>query len=81
MNRKGLAFKFMFPVTMALAALLGAVIWGVSAYQTAQSEQAFEDLLSSLAVASRVMIHSEAEAYCKRRGLSLIHISEPTRPY
>ena len=64
MNRKGLSFKFMFPVTMALAALLGAVIWVVSAYQTAQSEQAFEDLLSSLAVASRFMIHSEAEDYC-----------------
>ena len=70
MNRKGLAFKFMFPVTMALAALLGAVIWGVSAYQTTQSEHAFEDLLSSLAVASRFMIHSEAEDYCKRRGMS-----------
>ena len=76
MNRKGLSFKFMFPVTMALAALLGAVIWGVSAYQTAQSEQAFEDLLSSLAVASRVMIHSEAEAYCKRRGMTFHRVVE-----
>ncbi len=78
MNRKGLAFKFMFPVTMALAALLGAVIWGVSAYQTAQSEHAFEDLLSSLAVASRFMIHSEAEDYCKRRGMTFHRNPEGT---
>jgi hypothetical protein len=76
MNRKGLSFKFILPVTLALAGLLGAVIWGVSAYQTAQSEQAFEDLLSSLAVASRVMIHSEAEAYCKRRGMTFHRVLE-----
>ena len=76
MNRKGLSFKFMLPVTLALAGLLGAVIWGVSAYQTAQSEKAFEDLLSSLAVASRFMIHSEAEDYCKRRGMTFHRVLE-----
>ena len=70
MNRKGLALKFFLPVALSLAALLGLVIWGVSAYQTAQAEKAFEENLTSLAVSSRSMLHADAEDYCKSRGMT-----------
>ena len=76
MNRKGLAFKFILPVAVALAVLLGAVIWGVSSYQTAQAEQAFEEHLTSLALASRFMIHAEARDYCTSRGMTFHRVRE-----
>ncbi len=76
MNRKGLALKFFLPVALSLAALLGVVIWGVSAYQTAQTEQAFEEQLTSLAVASRSMFHADAEDYCRSRGLDFHRVRE-----
>ena len=70
MNTKGLALKFFLPVALALATLLGLVIWGVSAYQTSQAEKAFEENLTSLAVASRSMFHADAEEYCQSRGMT-----------
>ena len=70
MNRKGLALKFFLPVALSLAALLGAVIWVASSYQTAQAEKAFEEHLTSLASASRSMFHADAEDYCRSRGMS-----------
>ncbi len=70
LNRKGLALKFFLPVATALAVLLGLVIWGVSAYQTSQAEKAFEENLTSLAVASRSMFHQDAEEYCQSRGMT-----------
>jgi methyl-accepting chemotaxis protein len=70
MNTKGLALKFFLPVALSLAALLGLVIWGVSTYQTSQAEKAFEENLTSLAVASRSMFHQDAEEYCQSRGMT-----------
>ncbi len=70
MNRKGLARKFFLPVALSLATLLGFVIWGVTEYQTAQTETAFEENLTSLAVASRSMFHADAEEYCRSRGMT-----------
>ncbi|GLH72550.1 hypothetical protein GETHLI_10520 [Geothrix limicola] len=69
MKSKGLALKFFLPVSVALAALLAIVIWGLSAYQTSQAEKAFEEHLTSLAVASRSMFHADAEEYCRTRGM------------
>jgi len=76
MNRNGLAFKFFLPVAASLLVLLGLVIWGVSAYQTAQADQAFEAQVTSLAVASRSMFHAEAEDYCKQRGMTFHRVRE-----
>ncbi len=70
MNRKGLARKFFVPLAASLAVLLGLVIWGVSAYQTSQAEKAFEEHLTSLAIASRSMFHADAEEYCQSRGMT-----------
>ena len=76
MNRKGLTFKFILPVALALMALLGAVIWAVSSYQTTQAEKAFEEHLTSLALASRFMIHAEAREYCTSRGMTFHRVRE-----
>ena len=70
MNRNGLALKFLLPVVLSLAAILGVAIWLVSSYQTSQAEKSFEDNLSSLATASNSMFHADAEDYCKKRGMS-----------
>ncbi|MDR3684805.1 MAG: methyl-accepting chemotaxis protein [Geothrix sp.] len=80
MNRKGLALKFFLPVTLSLAVLLGLVIWGVSAYQTAQAEKAFEENLTTLAVSSRSMLHADAEEYCKTHGMTFHQIMKDDHP-
>jgi len=76
MKRKGLALKFFLPVALALAALLGLAIWGASAYQTSQAEKAFEEQLTSLAVASRSMFHADAEDYCQTRGMAFHRVQD-----
>ncbi|MFN7957798.1 MAG: methyl-accepting chemotaxis protein [Holophagaceae bacterium] len=63
-------------MSLALAALLGLVIWGVSAYQISQGEKAFEEHLTSLAVASRSMFHADAEEYCRTRGMTFHRVAE-----
>ncbi len=80
MNRKGLALKFFLPVTLALATVLGLVIWGVSSYQTAQAEQAFEENLTTLAVSSRSMLHADAEEYCKTHGMTFHQVMKDDHP-
>jgi len=75
MNRKGLALKFFLPVSMALATLLGLVIWGVSAYQISQAEKAFTEHLTSLAVASGSMFHADAEDYCRTRAMTFHRVA------
>jgi len=76
MKRKGLALKFFLPVTLALAALIGLAIWGVSSYQTTQAEKAFEEHLTSLAAASNSMFHADAEEYCRTRGMTFHRVQE-----
>jgi len=80
MNRKGLALKFFLPVAMALAVVLALVIWGVSAYQTAQAEKAFEENLTTLAVSSRSMLHADAEEYCKTHGMTFHSVMKEDHP-
>jgi methyl-accepting chemotaxis protein len=76
MKTKGLALKFFLPVAMALAVILGLAIWGASSYQVSQSEKAFEEQLSSLAVASRSMFHADAEDYCRARSMGFHRVPE-----
>lgn len=76
MNRNGLALKFFLPVAFSLAALLGLAIWGATTYQTGQAERAFEEHLTSLAVASRSMFHADAEDYCRSRGMTFHRVLE-----
>jgi len=59
----------MFPVGSALAVVMVLVIWAVSAAQTRTAEAAFKAHLTSLAAASRFMIHSAAADYCRSRGM------------
>ena len=76
MNRNGLFFKFFMPVGLSLAVLLGLVIWGAGAYQAGRMERAFEDHLGALAMASGSMFHSEAEEYCRSRGMRYHRVGE-----
>ncbi|WP_306591893.1 methyl-accepting chemotaxis protein [Geothrix sp. 21YS21S-4] len=76
MNRNGLALKFFLPVAASLAVLLGVAIWAATAYQTRNVEQAFEEHLTSLAVGSRSMVHSEAEDYCRSQGMAFHRVEE-----
>jgi len=80
MNRKGLALKFLLPVATALAVVIGLVIWGVSAYQTAQTEKTFEENLTTLAVSSRSMLHADAEEYCKTHGMTFHQVMKDDHP-
>ena len=76
MNRMGLAFKFMVPVGVTLALILGLVFWGLGAFQSRQAERAFEDHLTSLAGASRSMFHAAAEEYCGSRGMAFHRVKD-----
>ncbi len=69
MNRKGLAFQFLVPVLATLAVVCAGVIFLVTEAQTRQAERAFEEHLTSLAIASGSMVHSEADEYCKANGM------------
>jgi methyl-accepting chemotaxis protein len=80
MKRNGLALKFFLPVSLALAVIFGFVIWGVSAYQTSQTEKAFEENLTTLAVSSRSMLHADAEEYCRTRGMTFHQVMKKDHP-
>jgi methyl-accepting chemotaxis protein len=67
--KMSLTSRFLTPVGIALALVMATLIWAVSASQTSKAETAFQDQLTALAVTSRFMIHSSAEAYCKSRNM------------
>jgi methyl-accepting chemotaxis protein len=74
MKRMGLALQFLLPVGAALAVVIAILIWILGGYQSRQAEHAFEEHLTSLAVASRSMMHSSAEEYCKTLGMDFHHV-------
>ncbi len=78
MRRMGLALKFFLPVGATLALVLGILVWILGTYQTRRAERAFEDHLSSLAIASRSMLHSSAEEYCKTLGMEFHRVGLET---
>ena len=70
MMRMGLAGRFFLPVGSVLALLMVLVIYGATEAETSRAVKAFEDNLTSIALASRSMVHSDAEDYCKDRSMS-----------
>ena len=76
MRSLGLTSKFFLPVGIVLTIVIAALVWGTAAYQTHQAEHAFEDRLSTLAVASRSMIHSAAEDYCRSVGMEFHRLEQ-----
>jgi len=78
MSRMGLALKFLVPVGAALAVVMALLIWILGGYQTRQAEHAFEEHLTSLAIASRSMLHSSAEEYCKTHGMEFHRVGSGT---
>ena len=76
MKRMGLAIKFLVPVGATLALILGLVFWALGAYQARQAEKAFEEHLTSLALASGSMFHSAAEEYCASRAMAFHRVKD-----
>jgi len=70
MGKRGLAFKFFLPVGGALVLVIGLVVWFIGAMQVRAAQKAFDEQLTSLATTSCSMLHSEAEDYCRRKGMS-----------
>ena len=82
MGKRGLALKFFLPVGGALAVVIGLVVWFIGSTLTRRAEQAFYEHLTSLATSSRSMMHSEAEDYCRTRGMRFHRViaGDPARP-
>ena len=70
MNRTRLSFKIFLSVGLVLAAVILVVIWLVGSRETGLKEQAFDDNLTTMSVASRNMFHASAAEYCKAHGMA-----------
>jgi methyl-accepting chemotaxis protein len=78
MKKLGLAMKFMLPVGAVLIVLFATLAWTVSSLESNRAEKAFQEQLTSLAMASRWMFHSEAESYCKSIGMAYHRVQPGT---
>jgi methyl-accepting chemotaxis protein len=67
MNSFSLRLKFAIPVTIALFLIVALASWLFIRWETEKSEKAYSEELTSLAVTSCVMIHSEAEEYSRKK--------------
>ncbi len=74
MGRRGLSFKFLVPVLATLAMVMTGAIYLVTEAQTTRTEHTFQEHLTALAQASRSMVHSAAEDYCKAKGMQFHRI-------
>lgn len=70
MSRRSLTFKFFVPVGTMLLVLFVALTLLVGRAQTERTTQGFEATLLALGTNSRFMLHWEAEAYCKKAGMT-----------
>jgi len=70
MLRKGLAFKFFLPVGITLAAAILFLTVLVGRLQASRASADFEEVLRTVGLNSRNMIHGEAEAYCTSNGMA-----------
>jgi methyl-accepting chemotaxis protein len=64
----GVKFKFAIPVAVTLLTVVTVVSWLFISWQSEKAERMFSEELSSLAVTSSMMIHSEAEAYANAKS-------------
>jgi methyl-accepting chemotaxis protein len=69
-RHRSLTFKFFLPVGIALAILFTALTLLVGRSQSSRIQEAFEDNLRALGTNAQNMLHSEAEAYCKKEGMA-----------
>ena len=70
--------KFLLPISVIIAAILGFA-WFFISWQNGKSEQAYLDRMKDLAIASRMMVHSEAEEYCTSKGLRYHRVAADER--
>ncbi len=70
MRHRSLALKFFLPVGLALLALFATLTLLVGRAQTDRTQRDFEDNLRAIGTNSRYMLHWEAEAYCRKEGMT-----------
>jgi methyl-accepting chemotaxis protein len=70
MRKRSLALKFFIPVGTMLLVLFVALTLLVGRAQTERTRLDFEETLLALGTNSRFMLHWEAEAYCKKAGMT-----------
>ena len=69
MQARSLAGKNFIAIGSILVLVILGTIWAVTTQQAALLEKGFDDKVTTLAMASRSMFHSAAEAACKREGM------------
>ncbi|GLH71353.1 hypothetical protein GETHPA_28860 [Geothrix rubra] len=70
MRNRSLTLKFFLPVGLTLVALFGGLTLLVGRAQTDRTQRDFEDNLRAIGTNSRYMLHWEAEAYCRKEGMT-----------
>ena len=70
MNQAKLSIKIFLSLGVLLGGMLVAAIWMVGAREARLREQAFDDQLATLSVASRNMYHATAQEYCESHGMA-----------
>jgi methyl-accepting chemotaxis protein len=66
----GIKTKIIAPLMSLVIMVIGLVAWQVIDQQNREAESRYHDQLASLAVTSRMMIHSAAEEYANSRGMT-----------
>jgi len=69
-RQKSLVMKLFLPLGLALVALFVALTLLVGRTQSSRIQNDFEENLRAVGTNSRYMLHWEAEAYCKKVGMS-----------
>ncbi len=66
--------KIMLPLMSLLMVLIIIVAWQVIELQNAESESRYKEQLTTLAITSRMMIHSAAEEYANEHGMEFYRL-------
>lgn len=72
----GIQGKLLLPVGATFVLLTGASAWFVTDWEAATAERAFRDRFATLAVASTMMVHSEAQEYAEAKKLTFMRVRE-----
>ncbi len=68
--------KIFLPIGITLTAVIAGFSWYLVSTANTRSEQAYRDQVTSLAVTSRMMIHSGVEAYVESHGMRFYRLLE-----
>ncbi len=72
--------KIFLPIGITLTAVIAGFSWYLVSTANGRSEQAYREHLTSLAVTSRMMIHSGVEEYVAAHGMRFYRLLESDQP-